>query len=78
MAKFISYCDNHVLCIKPDRQVVVDGIPVLQPGEHIRFNNGVYETNDKTETEFIRKHWLFGSKITEVTEEKAKSAAATE
>lgn len=70
MAKFVSQSENQVLCMKPSRNTVQDGIVIQLPGEHIRFYNGEYETTNKAELEFIRKHWLFGSKITEVPDEK--------
>jgi hypothetical protein len=65
MAKFIAKCSNQVLCMKPQRVQVVDGIVLPVPGEHIRFNNGEYETADKKEVEFIKNHRLFGSQIFE-------------
>lgn len=65
MAKFISKCSNQVLCMKPQRPQIIDGIVIPVPGEHIRFENGEYETSDKKEIEFITKHRLFGSQIFE-------------
>ena len=65
MAKFIAQCSNQVLCMKPQRVQVVDGIVLPVPGEHIRFNNGEYETNDKKEIEFIKNHRLYQSQIFE-------------
>lgn len=66
--KFLSKCKNQVLCIKPSRAQIVDGITVPIPGEHIRFNSGEYETNNQKEIEFIKKHRLFNSQITAVEE----------
>lgn len=66
MNKFISKCPNQILCIKPQRMQVLDGIPVPIPGEHIRFENGEYVTENKKEIEFIHKHKFFGVRITEV------------
>lgn len=63
--KFISRCPNQVLTMKPSRQQVLDGIVFPVPGEHIRFNGGEYETDDKKEINFIQKHRLFGSQIFE-------------
>lgn len=68
MAKFISKCKNQVLCMVPNRVQIVDGIPVQAPGKHIRFNNGEFETQDKKEMDFIRKHQLASSDIVEVEE----------
>mgnify|MGYP001260819923 CR=1 FL=1 len=74
MAKFQSRCPNQVLCIKPARNSVVDGIVVPVPGEHIRFENGEYVTNDKDKIAFLRKHRFFGTSIVEVTTAEAKKA----
>jgi len=67
MAKFISRCDNQVLTIKPQRNQILDGVVFPVAGEHIRFDRGQYETSDKNEIAFIRKHRLFGSQIIEET-----------
>lgn len=64
-AKFVSKCHNQVLTVKPARTQVMDGIVIPVPGEHIRFERGEFITSDKKEIEFIRKHRLFGSTITE-------------
>ena len=68
--KFIAKCKNQVLCMKPNRVQVVDGIPVPTPGEHVRFNNGEFETEDKRVIKFIKDHKLFNVDITEVEEVK--------
>lgn len=69
MSRFLSKSSNLVLCMKPADKSRVDGVVYNQPGEHIRFNNGEYETNDKKEIEFIRNHRLIDSMITEVDAE---------
>ena len=74
MAKFLSKCPNQVLCVKPNRVQIADGIAMPVTGEHIRFNNGEFETEDKKEIEFLRKHRLFGFEITEVEEPKTEKA----
>lgn len=66
--KFVSKVSNHVLCMKPARIQIQDGIAVPIPGEHIRFNNHEYDTKDKKEQNFIKNHRLFGSQITVVEE----------
>lgn len=72
MAKFISKCANQVLCMKPKRLQVIDGIAQTVEGQHIRFNNGEVQTDDKQEIAFIRKHRLFG---TSIFEEKVEQVA---
>jgi hypothetical protein len=56
--------------MKPIRTVIVDGIPVPQAGQHINFYNGEYETQDKAEIAFLKKHQLYGVSITEAPETK--------
>lgn len=70
MAKFLSKCKNQVLCIRPNRVQIVEGIPVPVPGEHIRFDRGEYNTDDKKEIAFLRKHPLLNVSITEAEEPK--------
>ncbi|GIO13539.1 hypothetical protein J19TS2_30940 [Cohnella xylanilytica] len=70
MAKYQSRCHNQVLCIKPARNSIVDGIVVPVPGEHIRFENSEYETDDKKKIDFIERHRLFGTAIVRVDEPK--------
>lgn len=69
--KFISKCKNQVLTIKPNRNQVVDGIVINVPGEHVRFNNGEYETEDKKTIDFLSKHRLKGTAFIEAQLEMA-------
>lgn len=69
MAVFRSRCENQVLCMKPARVQIVDGIAVPVPGEHIRFERGECVLDDKEDKEkiaFLRKHRLFGTAIVEI------------
>ena len=75
MAKYQSKCPNQVLCIKPARSSIIDGIVVPVPGEHVRFENGEYVTTDKKRIDFIEGHRLFGSAIVRVDEPKKEPAA---
>lgn len=77
MAKFISRCRNQVLTIKPQRTQIFDGIAQTVPGDHIRFENGEFTVDERSEegkkkADFIRGHRLFGNQIFE--EKKAKGA----
>lgn len=65
MAKFLARCENQVLCVKPKRVQIIDGIPHPIEGQHIRFDRGEYETKDKQEIGFLRRHRLFGHQIFE-------------
>jgi hypothetical protein len=66
--KFLSKCPNQVICMHPTRRQIVDGVPVVIPGKCIEFANGEYETTDKKEIDFLKKHKLNGPAITEVSE----------
>lgn len=68
MAVFISKSPNQVLTMVPTRREVVDGVVVIKPGQHIRFNNSEYRTTDKKEIDFVKKHSLFNTAITEAEE----------
>lgn len=76
MAKYQSRCPNQVLCIKPARNSIIDGIVVPVPGEHIRFENGEYATDDKKKIEYLQSHRLFGSAIVRVDDPPKKPVAA--
>lgn len=67
--KFVSKYENHVLCVKPNRVAIQDGIAMQVPGEHIRFNKFEYETTDKKEIAYLKKHSLYGVAIV-ATDEK--------
>lgn len=75
MPTFLSKSPNQILCIKPQRMQVVDGVTIPVAGEHIRFENGEYTTTDAKEIAFLRKHRFFGLSIIE-KEEPKKAAAA--
>lgn len=73
MPKYTSRCPNQVLCMKPARNSIVDGIIVPVPGEHVRFENGEFETTDKDKIAFIERHPLYGTSIAKVDEPKGKT-----
>lgn len=66
MAKFMARCSNQVLTMIPQRQRVESGLVITDPGKHIHFENGIYETEDEKEIAFLRKHKFFGTRIAEV------------
>ena len=49
---------------------LIDGVPVAvsEPGNHIYFKNGRFETADKDEAEFLRNHRHFNIEFEEVTD----------
>lgn len=63
--RFLSRCSNQVLCMKPQRIAIIDGIAQSVPGERIAFVNGEYETSDEKEIAFIRGHRLYENQIFE-------------
>jgi hypothetical protein len=73
MAKFFAKCENQVVVITPNRKQVFDGIPMPVPGKRIQFSHGEYETEDKKEIEFLRKHRLYKVSISEAEEPKLKA-----
>lgn len=70
--KYISKCHNQVLTIKPNRPQVIDGIVVAIPGEHVRFSNSEFDTEDKKTIDFLSKHRLNGTAFAEAQMEVAK------
>ena len=58
--EFISKYREHIVCMEPASKD--------KKGRRIEFHNGRYQTTDKKEIEFLRKHREFGISITEVTE----------
>jgi hypothetical protein len=56
MAKFITRLKNYRLVIEPAAREVVNGRPVIHYGKSIRFEDGYYETKDKSEIEFLKNH----------------------
>lgn len=65
MAKFLSKCENQILCMTPGDKQVIGSTIMNVKGKHIRFGNGEYETTDQEEIEFIKSHRLYGSQIIE-------------
>lgn len=76
MAKFISRCSNQVLCIKPKRNQILEGVVQVMEGEHIRFENGEFHTDDKKQIDFIKKHRLYGNQIFEDNKTEAEKEPA--
>lgn len=62
--KYISSCKNLVLCMKPNRVQIVEGMTVGVPGEHVRFNNHEFETSDKKVIDWLGKHRLKDTSFT--------------
>lgn len=67
----------------PSVTEVINGIPVVKPGKTIEFKNGIYETSDPAEQEFLATSPYAGVDYMEVTKEvdsalKAKQLAEKE
>jgi hypothetical protein len=69
VVKFISKFKDHRLCIKPARVQYENGMAFPVPGKSIEFSNFGYETSDKDEIAFLRKHRLFNIDIYEDKQE---------
>lgn len=76
--KYVSKCHNLTLCVKPNRNQIIDGIVVAIPGEHVRFSRNEFETKDKKTIEFLDKHNLNGSAFTKVNESDVKEKTTAE
>lgn len=75
MVKFISKYNNYQVLVKPTYMEVKNGIPILNRGEKIVFENGEYVTEDKKTIDFLRKHKANGIDFIEVKlEERGKQA----
>ncbi len=75
MAKFISKYNNYQVLVKPTFMEVKNGIPILNRGEKIVFENYEFVTEDKKVIDFLRKHKAKGFDFIEVKlEERGKQA----
>lgn len=69
MVEFASRYNTLTLTMSPPRKEYRGNERVFIPGRVIKFENGVYRTNDPEEIEFLRNHrWYGSSKLIEVTE----------
>lgn len=66
---FIAKCSNQLLTMSPSTPAVkaLNGaiIAAADPGRHIQFVDGRFETSDSEEIEFLRDHKLFNSRFYE-------------
>lgn len=70
--KFMSKCENQILCMQPTTQQVTNGYVLTVPGKHIRFSNGEFDAETQEEIEFIKNHALYGTKIVDATKKKGE------
>lgn len=66
--RYISKCKNLVLCMKPNRVKIAEGMTETVPGEHVRFSGHEYETDDKKIIDWLGKHRLKDTAFTAFTE----------
>lgn len=57
--KFKAYNRGLMLCVKTPWREVQNGLPIDHPGEFLKWVNRVYETENETEIEWLKKHKLF-------------------
>jgi len=60
MTTFFSKCPNYTILKRATIQNVLNGIPVLQHGEKIEFENHEFSSADAETLEFLRNHKAFG------------------
>ncbi len=60
-AKYISQSAELKLINKASYTKEVDGRVVVVPGKSIQFHNGMYETSDPDEIQFLENHQNFGN-----------------
>lgn len=74
--RFYSKCPNYTILKRATIQNVLNGIPVLQHGEKIEFENHEFNTADAELIEFLRKHKAFGIDFVEdVPEQPTKKSS---
>ena len=69
---FISKIKNMRVCVIPDIVEVHSGHVMPKKGKQIDFENYKYETNDKEEISFLKKHAGFGIDWYELSEKAAE------
>lgn len=77
MARFISTYNTLKLTMKvPYTEYLGINNRKIHAGKIIEFRQGMYETDDEAEIDFIRKHRWYGSKIVEVKPEDLRRGTA--
>ena len=61
MTKFFSKAASYTLVVRPATTVVhINGIPQTVPGEYIRFEDGVFKTENQDTVKFLMENPAFG------------------
>lgn len=68
MAKFISKYTDYQVLIRATYVEVKNGIPILNRGEKVVFENSEFATEDKKAIDILRKHPANGIDFIEVKE----------
>ena len=63
------YGQHYSIVMIPTVTEVINGIAVTRPGKTIEFKNGIYETKDQAEQDFLDKSPFVGVDYQEVTKE---------
>lgn len=75
-ARFYSKCPNYTILKRSTLLNVQNGIPVLQHGEKIEFENHEFNTSDPAVIEFLRQHKALGIDFVEdMPEQPAKKGS---
>ncbi|MFA6187365.1 MAG: hypothetical protein WC770_09200 [Phycisphaerae bacterium] len=63
------YGQHYSIVMLPTVTEVINGIAITRPGKTIEFKNGIYETKDSQEQEFLENSSFAGIDYQEVTKE---------
>lgn len=78
MAKFISKYTDYQVLIRATYVEVKNGIPILNRGEKVVFENSEFATEDKKTIDILRKHPANGIDFIEVKEPEPESEPVPE
>jgi len=68
--RFYSRCPNYTILKKPTILNVQNGIPVLEHGEKVKFEDHEFNTSDPEIITFLRQHKAYGVDFVEDTPER--------
>lgn len=70
------YGQHYSIVMIPTVTEVINGIAITRPGKTIEFKNGIYETKDQSEQDFLDNSSFVGVDYQEVTKEISSALSA--